>query len=371
MARLISVINFLNPLKLWSHKRWLILIIILLAVLGFFLWPRPKTELPNFVTVKRGDIASTVSASGTLAGKEDVELHFKSTGKLAYLNFKVGDKINKGDRVAGLDVQDLNIALQQAWNNLRDKQATVDKVLDDVKNSDTSETFTQKQNRTTAQVARDNAFDSVKAAQRAFQDAILYAPISGIVVKADPVPNQNVATTDTIIQIADDSQIIFATDVDEADVSKISPHQSVDVTLNAYPDQTFSGTVSEITPLTKTTSAGATVVTVKINLLKAPPNLVIGLNGQAQITTAQAKNVLTIPQEALKDDGTVLVKNNDQLQLVKVRTGIRSDNEVEITQGLTEGQEVVTNPSVLPSPGPNNPLVRFFRLGGGGAGRGR
>src|SRR5581483_5897049 len=176
-----------------------------------------------------------------------------------------------------LDVQQLNINLQQAQNNLASAQASVDKILDDIHlfqygnggfgNVGTAnETETQRQARIAAQETRDSAVDSVKAAQRAFQDAVLYAPISGVVSQANPVPGQNITVADTIVQIVDDSQIIFAADVDESDIANISLNQPVQVSLNAYPDQTFNGFVSDITPVTKTTSSGATVVTVKVDL---------------------------------------------------------------------------------------------------------
>lgn len=365
-----KLLNFLKP-----SKKKVILAIILIAILGFGLTRGNNKQQPlQFAQVKRQDIKSTVSSSGTLTGKNSASLKFKSGGKLAYINVKSGDKVSAGQAIAGLDTQDLNIALQQAQNTLRDKQALVDKALDDVKDHSADESFTQRVTRTTAQVTRDNAVDSVKAAQRAFQDAIIISPIAGVVTQASvSVPGQNVSTSDLIAQVVDFSAINFDTDIDEADISKVTLGQSAQVTLDAYPDKTFSGTVSEIIPQTKTTSSGATVITVRISLDKPDITPVNGLSGQASIILAEAKNALTLPQEAVRDDNTVFVQTSQGLKPEKVETGIKSDTDVEIKSVLSEGDKILLNP---PAQGTSinqnrNPLQGIiFRVFGGGRGAG-
>src|SRR5947207_2893267 len=115
-------------------KKFLIPAILLIAILGFFLLkPKSNSEKLQFATVKKQDIRSTVSSSGTLSGKNNVSLKFKSPGRIAYINVAVGDTVKSGQVIAGLDTQELGIELQQAQNSLREKQAIVDKILDDVK----------------------------------------------------------------------------------------------------------------------------------------------------------------------------------------------------------------------------------------------
>jgi HlyD family secretion protein len=359
MSRVKSLFKF--PLKTFSSRRNLIIAAIVLLLFSFIFWPRQKGQPLEYAPVQREDIVSTISASGILDGKDDVNLHFNSAGKLGSLSVKQGDKVQKGDQVASLDMQQLNINLTQAQNNLRAAQANVDKVLDDIHLSQygnggtgnigsANETETQRLSRTNAETARDSAVDSVKAAQRAFQDALLFAPLTGLVVKSNVVSGQNVTAADTIVQIVDDSQIIFAADVDESDISQIAINQPVNVSLNSYPDQTFKGFIEEISPVTKTTSSGATVVTVKINLQNPPVNFVVGLNGQADIITKEAKNTLTIPLDALQEDNTVFIKNGESVKSVSVKTGVKSDSEVQILDGLKEGDQVVKNPQAVPSP---------------------
>lgn len=372
MKQLQAVLYFFKKVP----KKFLLGGFILLLIILFFS-SRQKAGLKmEFADVKRGDLQSITTASGKLAGQDSANLKFRSGGKLAFLSVKAGDRVFASQTIAGLDTQDLSIILQQAQNNLRDKQAALEKVLDDIhlfqygnggfSNIGTaSETETQKQLRTSAEVARDNAEDNVRAAQRDFQDSVLSSPLPGLVIQADVLPGQFVGATDSIAQIVDDSVIYFNADVDEADIGHISFEQKAQVSLDAYPNQTFTGHIAQILPQTKTTSNNATVITVRI-LLNNPPHFISGLNGQTSIITSEVKNVLYIPQEAVRADETVVISSPSGIRSVKVTTGLRSDTDVEIKSGLSEGERVVTNPPGTLSRGSSNPLnniMRFFRRG--------
>lgn len=363
-----------NLLKL-SKKKVIILVILAVAIfLGFNFFGRGKQTPLQFTQVKRQDIKAIVSSSGTLTGKNSASLKFKSSGKLSYINVKAGDKVYTGQVIAGLDNQDLAISLQQADNTLRDKQATTDKVLDDIhlfqygnggfiNVGSSNETMTQRQLRTTAEVARDNAFDNIKIAKKALSDTVIISPIDGIVTQAISIPGQSVSGADLIAQVVDTSGIYFDTDVDEADLSKVSLNQPAEVTLDAYPEQIFKGTVDQILPQTKTTSSGATVVTVRIKLDNPKLNFVNGLTGQASIITTEVKDALTIPQEALRDDNTIIVQTKDGLKSEKVSAGIRSDTDVEIKEGVSEGENVLLNPPSSGLPNRNRSLLQgIFRF---------
>jgi RND family efflux transporter MFP subunit len=347
----------------WPFKRFgrgkVIIALVILVILGFVFWPKGQAkDQIQYQSVKRGTIQSTVSASGILTGKDNANLRFKVGGKLSYVNVKVGDKVTKGDLLAGIDVQDLNLNLETAQNNLRTAQAALDKTLDDIhlfqygnggfgNVGSASETQTQKQTRVAAEMNLNNAKDSVASTQRAYQDAVIVSPLDGIITQSPFYPGQTVSAADAIVQVVNESEIYFDSDIDEADIAKISVNQPVDVTLNSYPDKTFKGYVAEILPVTKTTTSGATVVTTRINLQNPAVTFVNGLNGQASIITAQAQNTLTVPVDALRDDKTVLVKKSDGLHAVQVTTGLQSDTDVEITSGLNEGDEIVINPTVV------------------------
>lgn len=332
-----------------SKKKAVILVILLiLGIAGFRIFGSKKQITLQFAEVKRQDIRSTISSSGNLTGKSVANLKFKSSGKLAYIKVKAGDWVKQYQTIAGLDTQDLNITLQQAYNTLRDKQAAKEKAEDDVKGHDSDESFAQKVIRTTAEVAKDNALDNVKAAQRAFQDAVITSPIDGVVTQAITISGQTVFPTDLIAQIVDTRSFYFDTDVDETDIAKVSVGTEAEVTLDAYPKEVFKGNVDQILPQIKTTSSGATVVTVRIILDNPKIVFVNGLSGESSIIYQSSFNALTIPQEVLRDDNTVVESINNKLIEKKVEVGISSDTDIEIKSGLSEGEKVLLNP---PSPG--------------------
>lgn len=357
--------SFFKP----ARKRIVILIIlIILTIIGVNAFAPKKQASLQFAQVKKQDIKSTISSSGNLTGKTVSNLKFKSSGKLAYINVSPGDKVFSGQVIAGLDTQDLSIKLQQAQNTLRDKQAIAEKAEDDVKDHSKDESFAQKVTRTTAQAARDSAFDALKEAQRAFQDAAIASPIAGLVTQAPINPGQVISASDLIAQVVDFSDVFFDSDIDEADIGKISLGQTSEVTLDAYPEKVFKGRINQIIPQTKTTSSGTTVITIKINLGTLDISLANGLSGQASIVLSEVKNTLTIPQEALREDNMVFIQTDKGLRSKKVEPGIKSDTDVEIKNGVSEHEKVLLNP---PASGGvfnqnRNPLGGIFRLFGGG-----
>lgn len=343
-------------IKLLTKRNLIILAIIVIAII-VIASNLNKSETIETTTVKKGDIKQTVSSSGSLSGKDTLNLRFNSLGKLSSVNVRVGDKVYQGQVLATLDSQKLSIEEQIAQNNLRDKTTMLDKILDDIhlfqygnggfsNVGSINETFTQKQLRTSAEVLKDNAFDQIKLSERAFEDSVLISPLSGVVTRSDFFPGQFVSSSDVIVQVIDNSQVFFEAEVDEADISKISLNQEAEVSLNAYPEQTFKAKVAQIFPTTKTTSSGATVVIVKIKLENIP-RFTQGLNGQAEIILKEVKNVLVIPQDSLKADDKVVIKDGENLNEVTVKTGLKSDSEAEIVEGLREGQVIVKNPSVV------------------------
>lgn len=326
-------------------KRYLIAGILLLLIGGWFFFGRGGQQEPlQTQRVERRNLQTTVSASGTLQGKESATLKFRSSGILSYLKVKEGDLVKKNQLIASLDSRDLSIALQQAKNTLRDKEAVLDKTLNDVKDHDKDETLTQRQTRTTAEVAKDNAYEAVRDAELAFRNARIVSPISGVVVQSPLIAGQTVSATDIVAQVVDKSQIYFDAEVDEADIGKVSLGQLAKVTLNTTGDKVFEGKVDKIIPVIKTTSGGATVVIVRINLGNPELTFVPGLNGQVEITTGEVKGVLSIPQDSLVGKDQVYVLEGGQTHSQKVSLGFEGDTEVEVKEGLKEGEMVVTNP---------------------------
>ncbi len=347
-------VKMLKIFKFWRlpKKIWVTCLLIIIVISGYFFYPKPKIEAIQLADVKIGTVKEIISSSGTLEGTDSADLRFKIGGKLNYIGVEAGETVKKGQLIASLDTRDLLIDLQQANNTFEIKDSTAKRAEDDVKDHTADENFTQREARVAAQKARDNAYDDVKAAKRAIEDAYIYAPLSGVVTKADPNVGQTVSVTDLIAQIVDQTDYVFEAEVDEADLGKIKTGQTADITLNSYPDRIFKATVSKITPATETTDSGATVVIVKLDLGKPEINFVSGINGQAEIIANQVDGVPVIPIDALIDNNEVYVKQGESYNKVKIETGLSSDTETEVKSGLKEGDKVVTNPSAVKTQNP-------------------
>ncbi len=346
--------NIFNKIKETRRRTKIIGVIVIMVVLFLVFRGRPKPVSLQFATVSKSNISSQVKASGILSGKKVAQLHFNSAGKLNYLVVANGDKVFAGQAIATLDGTALNSLLQEAINNRRSTQAIVDSIHDQVKDHSDNETFAQKATRTAAEVANDNAYDTVLAAQKALRDATLTSPIPGVVVAQGKLSvGQNVSPTDLIAQVVDFSQKDFEATVDESDIGKIKLGQNAIVTLNAYGDTQFKGKVVEIESQTQTDTTGSITVTVKIEVVDSRIATIYGLNGQVNIITAAKENVLIIPQDALVDDTRVWVKKpassagQSGLEKKEIQTGIKSDTDAEVVSGLNEGDQVVSNPQAL------------------------
>ncbi len=337
-------------------KKFLFLGACLLLVVVYFIFFRPKPATIELTTVKKENLQQIVSASGVITGNNVADLTFQSGGLLSFVNVKVGDQVTQGEVIAELDSRQLALNLQQAENTLKDDQAAVDKVLDDIhlyqygnggfsNIGSANETQTQRADRISAQTTRDSASNAVQADQIALGNTVLTSPINGIITAQAPLAGQTVTATDTIAEVTDFSQIVFAADVDESDISKVSLGDQAEVTIDAYGDKIFKGTVTEINPTTKTASNGGTVVTVKIALNDQSIKKISGLNGSANIITESKNNVLAIPQDALGDNSAVILKTANGFEKKIVNTGFQSDTDIEVTSGLKEGEQIVLNPN--------------------------
>ena len=154
-------------------KKKLLSLLFIITLIGFGVWKfafSGKEEKIESTQIKKGSVLQELVLSGEIDADEYVKFTFPTSGKIAWVGVKEGDWAKEGQALSKLDTIYLNAAYQRARADLRSAEATVQKIHDDVKNHNSDETFTQKKDRTAAEVARDNAFDSVKEAQRAFGD---------------------------------------------------------------------------------------------------------------------------------------------------------------------------------------------------------
>ncbi len=175
-----------------------------------------------------------------------------------------------------------------------------------------------------------------------------YAPANGIVLEKRAIEGMRFMPGETLYRIADLSTLWAIADMPEQDIGKLRRGDVAQVTVEAYPGRMFEGKVDFIYPtLNEMTRTGQ----VRIVLRNADGALKPSMYAHVQITVGKAARMLTVPTSAVIDSGTqqtVLVRLDEGRFAPRIVTlGQRSDDYVEITDGLTEGEQVVTRANFL------------------------
>lgn len=322
---------------LWSHKKFSLILFAISAVIIYFLWPKPPAEIET-VKVKRSKIIQSITASGTVTSEYLVNLSFLSSGKLAYLGAKKGDEVVAGQTIATLDQRSLRTSLRQTLEDYSIQRNQFDETLEDNQNRKPTDALDSEMKRILEnnQNNLDKAINSVELQNLIIEQSVLSSPINGVVIRADTsVAGLNITPT-TIFTIADPNSLVFNTEIDEADIAKIVLDQSLNVTLESFPDRVIPLTVSMIDFASHVSESGANVYSVKATL-PTDSNYRIGMSGDAEIILSEKVNTLTIPLSSLIDDSHVYVKRDKIFEKTKIMTGLQSDTEIEVIKGLNEG----------------------------------
>jgi len=193
----------------------------------------------------------------------------------------------------------------------------------------------------------DQARSNQRQADERLAETRISAPISGVVVKRSVDVGQTVIGGSgvggtLVITLAQIDPLLAAVNVDETDISGIRLSMPVRLTADALPDVVVSGRVDQIAAQAQVVQ-NVTQFAVTVTLLAPPPAMRLGMTVNAEFVRARAANVLVVPQEAVKvgnSASVTVVGPGGTLQTRAVQTGVSDGRQVEITNGLTEGEVV-------------------------------
>ena len=352
----------------------------------------------TFAKVERQDLVSKVSANGQIDAQRKVDLSANVMGQIVNLAVREGDVVKKGDFLLQIDQKQLAASAQGAEASMRalfsDRDAARASLTEaELTYQRARNNFEQKiipaaeldRARTTLDSARANvsaieqriqqARSNVAAARDTLSKTTMTAPMAGIIT-ALPVEEGEVAVIGTmnnpgtkLLTIADMSVVEAVMEVDETDVPTVKVGQRATVTIDAYPNKTFEGVVTEVgsSPMSPLAGQGTEAVNfeVKIQLTNPPAGVRPGFSASADIITGMRDQAIAIPLQALvvrekpaapgakaaakttakaiEEEG-VYVHKDGKVAFVPVATGLAGDSNIEIVKGLTEGQEIVTGP---------------------------
>ena len=358
-----------------NKKTYIILAsVAVLALVAYFLFGGEKQAGVTYGTaeVKVGDITNSVTATGTIEPVTSVTVGTQVSGKVAHLYVDYNSVVKKGQVIAELDKTNLMSELASAKANLSSAQSNLSyqqshfnryQILfnkglisaNDYEQTRLSYEQAQQQVRT--------ARESVNKAATNLGYATITSPIDGVVLSKSVEEGQTVAAsfnTPELFTIAQDlTNMQVIADIDEADIGEVKEGQRVTFTVDAYPDDVFSGVVKQVRQ-EATTESNVVTYQVVISAPNANLKLKPGLTANVTIFTKEVKNVLSVPSKALKfTPNEKMLTDGQSIQDVpapnkvwtledgvfkahKVEVGLTNGITTEITSGLKAGQKVVT-----------------------------
>lgn len=337
--------KFLYRLPKLTKKRVITLAIIVALILGYgyYINSRKKNGFSED-SVKRGEVKEELILTGSVKAVDHAELGFETSGKLIYVGVSEGVKVGKGTLLGKLDTTVLNSAYMTALNNLRHYDANVDEVHDDVKDNDNDETFAQKNTRTTAEVAKDNAYEAVISAERNLKGASLYAPFEGVVTYvANPFAGVYVTLAQKQFEVINPETIYFEVKADQSEVTEIYEGMPVNITLDSFTEKQIRGMVERISYAPDPTEAGV-VYLVKVNLEDIVDDgfdFRIGMTGDASFTMASVADVYYVPAGFISSDdkGKYLLTEKGNKK-VYVELGLEGEEFTEVRGEISEGMKI-------------------------------
>lgn len=271
------------------------------------------TALPyRYATVERGDIRAAVAATGALSAVTTVQVGTQVSGRVVATYADFNDRVTKGQLIARIDPTLLEQAVRDAQAGLERSRALYQQA--DVEYQRNLGLFKEKVlteiEFDTTRFAREVAAANVKSAEVALERARqnlayteIYAPIDGIVVERNVDVGQTVAASLSAPQlflIANDlARMQILASVAESDIGAIHKGQPVTFTVQAFPEQSFTGTVQQVR-LQSTTTENVVNYTVVIEVANPGEKLLPGMTASVDFVTGEAKDVLTILNAALR-----------------------------------------------------------------------
>lgn len=360
----------------------------LIAILFFLFTGKKKTEEISFefAKVEKANLQNSVTATGTIEPVTSVSVGTQVSGIVNKLYVDYNSVVKKGQVIAELDktnlISQLNSAkasLQSAQANVQSAQASLNyqssnfsryttlfnKGLVSADDYESARlTYLQaKENVTTSQQQVASAREEVARAQTNLGYATITSPIDGVVTSKSVEEGQTVAasfSTPELFKIAKDlTNMQVVADVDEADIGNVKAGERVEFTVDAYPNDKFYGTVTQVR-LEATTTNNVVTYEVVISAPNGDLKLKPGLTANVTIFTAEREGVMSVPSKALRFTPTketvgnkkiadVNAKNKvwtlegETLKAHKVNIGMSDGLHTEILSGISAGKHIITD----------------------------
>ena len=382
---------FTKRKKLWILGGALVILLVGgLTIAGM----QDKGLAVQVATVGREDLQSKVSANGKIQAVTKADISASIMGQVTKLAVKEGDRVTKGQFLMEIDPRSasaqsdaMRASLQAALSDLNSSSTNLSQAQADYERA--------KRNREAGIISTSDlehaktAFDTARAAEESLRRraeqakanlnqshvglgfSTITAPMDGTVTARrielgeTAVPGIQSQPGTVLLTISDMSKVEAEMEVDEASIPTVKLAQKAQVRIDAYPNQTFDGEVTEVggSPILKASTNEAIKFKVKVWIKNPPLTIKPGLSAQADIFTGSREKALAIPIQSLvtreiktkpgevptpgaprDEEGVWLFDAKGKTKFVAVKTGLLGDLNVEVIEGLKGGERVITGP---------------------------
>jgi len=368
---------------------WVVLAVLVVAVVLLLMTKKDtqQTLVHQVTTIEPTTISNSVTATGTVEPVKQVEVGTQVSGIISKIYVDYNSVVKEGQLIAELDMSVLQTELESSRANLNSAKVEFDyqtrnyeriKGLYDKELVSATEFEQAQYSYDKAKFSYSQAQSNYNKSQKNIGYAKIYSPIDGVVLSRAVDEGQTVASgfsTPTLFTIANDlTQMRVIANVDEADIGQVKEGQRVEFQVDAFPEDTFQGSVTQVR-LQATTTSNVVTYQVVIDAPNPDMKLMPGLTANITIYTLDKQNVLAVPVRALRftpegekaRENTVWKQMPDgKLEAASVVTGVNDGVQVEILEGLQAGDRVVTGTRLMsgspergemPQPGGNNPFM--------------
>ena len=351
--------------------KWLLVLLVLAVIFAAGYWQANKPR-PISVTVafaKPGIVENTVAntRAGTIDACRRAGLSPSTGGLISVLNVRKGDSVKKGDLLLSLWNKDLmaEIELSQAEAASAKANARASCLTAEVAQREANRLLKLKKSGAVSEETVDRAVTDASA-RRASCDAAkanttvsasranvirarldrtrLIAPFNGVVAAIHGEVGESVGGT-PVIDLIDTSCFHVTAPIDEVDAPRVSVGQTARVTLDAFGDREFAGTVSQIAPFVLDLASQARTVEIEVELDNPTDRneLLAGYSADVEVILTARNVAVRVPSEVVLENSRLFVLDGDTIEERDVLVGITNWRWAEIVEGVKTGESVVTS----------------------------
>jgi len=360
-----------------KRRGWVAWLLVAVAlIVGGVIWK--KRRPPEGLTVRawqvrRGSVRDLVSSvsTGRIAAEREAMVRAEVAGRVVRLHHRRGERVAAGEPLVTYDTADLRDRLRsaetgvlvagaqraQAESSARLAQRTAARMgrLSESGAAPAAEAETlagqaevAQRAVSAAEAARAQGSANVAMARGAMSRSVVRAPFAGMVLTTSVEEGEVTAPGGALLSLADVSRLHLDTDVDEADLGRVTVGLTAEVSLDAFPNDRITGRVQEIAPSVTADGRGNRSIAIRVEL-PIDARLRVGMSADADVIAATRSDVIFVPPIAVVGRGTdraVYVVAEGKAQRRVVRVGVATWESVEVLDGLRPGEVVILNTNV-------------------------